>query len=259
MYFPDAGANKRSTAKPLFSGGAAALRIRQIRCGGLRALAAGLIVGLLTQSAQAQVSSSKKGGALRPTGPVKILSDRAEWQKGGAMVYSGNVRLESGDLKLSGKLLKLKQGDDGQFEATVIGEPATLDHAGIAGGSKDRLQPVSARAKELIYRSRTDTVEILGDARLTRGTDVIRGERVRYEVAQRRIRAAGQVEIVIQQPARTGAAQGETDSDFEILDEDPLPDLTPAIDETSEEMRGPSIPGAKVGAQDAPRVESKSK
>tara|TARA_R110000787_G_scaffold42983_26_gene105415 strand:+ start:477 stop:1064 length:588 start_codon:yes stop_codon:yes gene_type:complete len=158
--------------------------------------------------------------AFRPTGPVKINADQAEWEKGGAMVYSGDVRMESGELKLTGRKLQLQQQTDGQFEARVYGGPATLDHAGVEGGSEETRQPVSARASELIYRSSSDTVELVGDAKLTRGTDVIQGEKVRYDVARRRIQAAGKVEIVIQppKPGTSGRAPSE------------LPSLTPDLD-----------------------------
>lgn len=158
-----------------------------------------VVFGLLaTGAAHAQSE------ALRPTGPVKINADRAEWQKGGAMVYTGNVRMESGDLKLAGARLELRQFDDGQFEAQIDGEPAALDHAGLPTDAAK--PPVSAKARQLKFDSRSDIVEVLGNALLTRGTDEIRGETIRYDVVQRRIQAAGgeggQVQIVIQPPPR---------------------------------------------------------
>lgn len=157
-------------------------------------------------SALAQQGEGSEG--LRPTGPVTITADHAEWQKGGAMVYTGNVRLESGDLKLSGDRLHLTQAEDGEFEAKVDGRPAALDHAGLAaasGGDGKRV-PVSARALQLTYDSREEIVVIDGDALLTRGGDEIRGQNIRYDVVQRRVEAqgkqGGQVQIVIQPPPR---------------------------------------------------------
>lgn len=164
-----------------------------------------LLAALLALSgARAQ---EKPTATLRPTGPVTINADRAEWEKGGAMVYTGNVKLESGDLKLGGARLTLKQFDNGEFEAKVDGEPATLDHAGLAPNSDGTRPPVAARSKQLTYDSRDDIVEIVGEALLTRGSDEIRGEKVRYDVANRRIEAAGGVQIVIQPPPKKGASQ----------------------------------------------------
>lgn len=172
-------------------------------------------LGLLLWVGAGIAQESAEG--LRPTGPVKISADRAQWEKGGAMVYTGKVRMESGDLKLQGERLTLRQSDDGQFEAVVEGSPATLDHAGVAVESQGERVPVSARGGRLVYDSRSDLVEFEGDALLTRGTDEIRGNRIRYDVARRRIEAAGgdegQVQIVIQPPPRKaapGAPKGAT-------------------------------------------------
>lgn len=166
----------------------------------LLALCAGL------PAVRAQDGNKSAAASLRPTGPVTIKADRAEWEKGGAMVYTGNVRLESGDLKLGGSRLMLKQFESGEFEARVEGEPATLDHVGIAANADGTRPPVAAKAKQLTYDSRSDIVEIVGEAVLTRGADEIQGEKVRYDVARRRIEAAGGVQIVIQPPAKKSEA-----------------------------------------------------
>jgi lipopolysaccharide export system protein LptA len=141
---------------------------------------------------------------LRPTGPVTVTADRAEWEKGGAMVYTGNVRLASDNLQLSGDRLELRQFEDRQFEAKVSGAPAVLQHAGVSVEQGEPALPVEARAALLTYDSRSSTVEVSGKARLQRGTDEITGENIRYDVARRRIQASGsnggQVRIVIQPP-----------------------------------------------------------
>ena len=173
-----------------------------------RGLFAALALSLLAFGTAHAATTESAKESLRPTGPVKINADRAEWQKGGSMVYTGNVRLESGDLKLSGDKLTLKQFEDGQFEAKVDGKPAMLDHKGLefAGGRDGERPPVSARASQLTYDSREEIVEIAGEALLTRGTDKITGENIRYDVTQRRIEAkaaeGGQVQIELQPPPR---------------------------------------------------------
>lgn len=164
------------------------------------------VLGLLVLAPlQAQERDTGRGlESLRPTGPVTIEADQAEWEKGGAMVYSGNVRLLSGELVLQGERLLLRQFDNGEFEAQVEGGPALLDHAGLAPEQGQARQPVSARARALTFDTRIDIVQLTGDALLTRGSDQIRGQSIRYDVSNRRIRArggeGGQVRIVIQPP-----------------------------------------------------------
>lgn len=168
----------------------------------------GLAAGMLWLAACGAGAQEPAADRLRPSGPVRINANSAEWIKGGAMVYSGNVRLESGDLKLSGDRLELRQFEDGQFEAKIDGAPAMLDHAGLAltGDANAERPPVSARAKRLTYDSRKDIVDVAGEALLTRGTDRIRGDNIRYDVVQRRIQAAGgdsgQVQIELEVPQR---------------------------------------------------------
>ena len=165
----------------------------------------GLLMLVLVTWLQAQDGEPARGlESLRPTGPVTIEADQAEWEKGGAMVYSGNVRLLSGELVLQGERLQLRQFEDGEFEAQVEGGPALLDHAGLAPEQGQARQPVSARARALTFDTRIDIVQLTGDALLTRGSDQIRGQSIRYDVSNRRIRAqggeGGQVRIVIQPP-----------------------------------------------------------
>lgn len=147
---------------------------------------------------------------LRPTGPVTISADRAEWEKGGAMVYTGKVQLESGELKLTGDRLQLRQLGDGQFEAKVSGDQAALDHKGILDRDGKVGPPVHAQANLMTYDSRAEQVELSGGALLRRGTDKINGENIRYDVARRRIEAGGgpkgQVRIEMQPPPRKSDA-----------------------------------------------------
>ncbi|HEX4895255.1 MAG TPA: LptA/OstA family protein [Solimonas sp.] len=162
------------------------------------------IVLLLATAAQAAGEPARGKVTTRPTGPVTVTADRAEWEQGGPMRYLGHVALSSETLQLKGDSLDLKQLANGDFDARVAGGPATLDHAGTPGATGPAAQAVSARARQMNYNSATGVVELVGDARLTRGSDEIVGESIRYDVNARRIRAAGgdagQVKIVIQPP-----------------------------------------------------------
>src|SRR3546814_3882772 len=66
---------------------------------------------------------------LRPSGPVTVKADRAEWVQNNQMKYSGNVSMSSDTLVVHGDSMEVHQAPDGQFEAWVHGKPATIDHA----------------------------------------------------------------------------------------------------------------------------------
>lgn len=174
----------------------------------LLALALAGVAGM----AAAQQNRSPAIDSLRPTGPVTVTADRAEWEQNGAMIYTGNVLLTSDTLKLKGDRLELRQLADGQFTASITGNPATLDHPGLREKDGRVGPPVGARAKTLNYDSRTSMVDVLGNAVLTRGSDAINGEDIHYDAAARRIRAAGgqggQVKIVIQPPPKGSGGSG---------------------------------------------------
>lgn len=135
----------------------------------------------------------------RPSGPVTVTADRAEWQQAGLMRYGGHVVLSVDTMEMRGDSLEVKQFDDGQYEAHLSGEPAHMTDSGANG-----VAPVAAEARQLDYDARTGIVEMTGGALLTRGTDKLSGQSIRYDVNARRVQAAGggnsQVRIVIQPP-----------------------------------------------------------
>lgn len=146
--------------------------------------------------AKASEYRSAGGEFHKPNGPVTVTADRAEWQQAGIMHYTGNVQLSVDTLELRGDNLELKQFDDGLYQAHLTGDPAHLTDAGAEGSP-----PIAAQARKLDYDARTSIVELSGGAVLTRGADRLTGENIRYDVAARRVQAAGgnagQVRIVI--------------------------------------------------------------
>lgn len=165
-------------------------------------------------SAQDASSASDKPGAraqaeeLRPTGPVTVKADSAEWVQNNEMKYSGNVTMTSDTLNVRGDSMEVHQAPDGQFEAWVHGNPATLDHAADPQASGAASKAMHAEAKEIHYDSRSGTADMKGNAHLKRGDDEINGETIGYVVPERRIRAAsggqGQVTITFQPPPQKG-------------------------------------------------------
>jgi lipopolysaccharide export system protein LptA len=120
------------------------------------------------------------------------------------MKYSGNVSMTSDTLVARGDTMEVRQSADGQFEAWIHGQPATLDHAADPQASGAAAKPLHAEAKEIHYDSRSGTADLNGAAHIKRGDDEVDGETIGYIVPERRIRAAsggkGQVTITFQPP-----------------------------------------------------------
>lgn len=156
------------------------------------------------QAPKHENKSAQTAAELRPSGPVTVKADHAEWVQDSTMKYSGHVSLQSDTLNLSGETMDVKQLADGNFEALITGAPAVLDHLPQPGASGPTAQPVHAEARQLSYASGSGTVTLIGQAHLKRGSDEVHGATIGYEVQQRRVRAAGddqgQVTIIFTPP-----------------------------------------------------------
>lgn len=150
---------------------------------------------------------------LRPSGPVTVKADHAEWVQDSTMKYSGHVSLQSDTLNMVGDSMDVKQLPDGNFEAVIRGAPAVLDHLAQPDSSGPAALPVHAEAQQLEYGSASGTVTLTGAAHLKRGSDEVHGANIGYEVEQRRVRASGndqgQVTIIFTPPPPQQGQQGE--------------------------------------------------
>jgi len=153
-------------------------------------------------AAPASAAPAPASGSRMPT-RVTIDSDDLEWVDDYA-IYTGHVFLTAGAMQLRGDRMEIRQVSDRQFEARVTGAPAHLHHDGTTLGRDGEVLPVDGTSRELTYDSRQQLITLTGDVVLQRGRDEIRGENIRYDIAQRRIQAVGpqngQVRIVIEPP-----------------------------------------------------------
>lgn len=142
---------------------------------------------------------------------VEIEADQAELsEERDVSIYRGNVVLRRGPLVMRGDQLRVvRRPEDGRIEATLSGQPATASHQ----TPQDAL-PVIASARQIVYTTLIETLELKGEASIRRGADQLQGDTVKYDVANARIQAEGgqeRVRIVINPPAEDGAAPA-TDS-----------------------------------------------
>jgi lipopolysaccharide export system protein LptA len=157
-------------------------------------------LGLIAAGAPNDPGTRHGGDRVRNLkGPFTITAEYSEGGISGVMKFRGNVRMVSQDLEIRGDKLDLKQVAKGQYEANVAGSPAQMNHKGENG-----VPPVTARANEVRYDTRTSMVDLTGGAEIDRGTDVMTGDAIRYDVNRRHVSArgvnGGQVKITIQQP-----------------------------------------------------------
>lgn len=127
--------------------------------------------------------------ALRDQGPLEISADRAELARSGIMEYSGNVELNSENLRVTGETLRLEREADGAIRVAVEGGPASLHHEPTGQGEDTR--PVDAQAQRIQYDRANGVITLEGNVALRRGGDRLVGEKLRYTLADQRITASG--------------------------------------------------------------------
>jgi len=166
-----------------------------------------LLATAAASQAPAPAGTVSRPATTRVRGPIKITAQRAELERREYALYRGRVRLEAENMVMTGDRLELRQPGQGQFEARLSGAPARLDHPGDA-----KAPPVSATASQIVYDTRTATVDLIGGVLLARGTDQLSGGQVRYNVAARRITANGsgdsRVHLTITPPAQAAPEKG---------------------------------------------------
>lgn len=139
---------------------------------------------LALQAAPASAQIGKSGG------PVDIESDQLQVVDAERKaVFSGNVDAQQGDARLKSRTLTVffapsdaAQGSQSAGEAlgASFGEIERL----IADGDVLYLTPAErARGDYGVYEMRTDTITLTGNVIVTRGDNVIKGDKMTIEVA----------------------------------------------------------------------------
>ena len=149
--------------------------------------------------------------------PIHITADNATRNdKTGITIYSGDVILTQGSMKITGQSLELRQT---QKAVTSI----------IAKGSLAQFQQRPAVNKEITYaygktldyNIRTEELEITEQAKVSQGTDSFSGNRIIYDMKKSTVNAFGdnsskgeRVQMIIQPKAtpETPAPKAETDT-----------------------------------------------
>jgi lipopolysaccharide export system protein LptA len=171
-----------------------------------------LLLTLCSLSLEAAAPVQTRNDKLRPKGPVTVTADRAEFDKTGVMVYTGNVLLVADNLQLKGDRLELRQFPADQYEAKLKGSLAHMEQSGDVDEKGQPLPPMVADGQDMVYDTRTGLLDITGQAKAVRGKNEVNGNTIRYNVNERRVQAnggqGGQVKIIIQSPPGKTSTSG---------------------------------------------------
>ena len=133
-----------------------------------RALA--LAVGLLASAAVAQEATIAFGALEQDTTlPVEVSADQlAENNADGSAVFSGNVVVTQGEMKLSAAAIQVKYGADGK----------SIDQLIASGGVIVANLGDAAEAREAVYTIDTGLIVLTGDVLLTQGPSAMAGQKL---------------------------------------------------------------------------------
>lgn len=123
--------------------------------------------------------------------PISVLADSAEFTPDqGIAIYSGNVEIEQGSLKVEANKVTVYRKTDGEIEKILAEGKDTRVHLQQQPNPTDPV--VHAYAMSIVYLAGIQQVELTRQAELENGKDRFSGERIRYHLQTKRIQAWGQ-------------------------------------------------------------------
>lgn len=135
--------------------------------------------------------------------PMTIEADRVELDDAkGISTYHGNVKVTQGTLVLTGDLMTVHtKGNDVQ-KVIMLGNPATYRQR-----PDDKDEDVRAKSQRMEYFIEPERVILLKQAEVLQRGDVLRSERIEYDVASDQVNAGtsrpdDRVRITIQPRSR---------------------------------------------------------
>ncbi|WP_312525449.1 lipopolysaccharide transport periplasmic protein LptA [Paracoccus sp. (in: a-proteobacteria)] len=156
----------------------------------LRAACTALLVLMPLAAAPALAQSVKFGQRADPKSAVEVNSEQLSVdQKTGHAVFSGNVVVGQGDMRLSADKVTViyAQGPNRKIERLEARGNVTLVNG-----------PDAAEAQAADYSVGSGKVLLTGDVILTQGPSVLAGEKVEVDLATGSAQVSGRVRTVLQ-------------------------------------------------------------
>lgn len=121
--------------------------------------------------------------------PIELTADQARMnQTTGVGVYTGNVVLVQGTMKITGDKMTLYTAEGGDLsKAVVVGDLATYRQ--LPEGEQEYVQ---AEAPEMEYQAKQPAFVLLtGGATMTQAKDRFQGDTIRYDISEDTVTAEG--------------------------------------------------------------------
>lgn len=182
-------------------------------------LAAGMITGIVLAlmvfaalSALAPAMAAENGVDLHRT---RITSDKVIYAgENETILFQGNVRVRRSDFDLWCRKMTVHLASDGSGRGGPRGSGDASDFEKIVAEENVRLRMANRNATchKAIYRSKEETITMLGDVRLRQGRNRISGQEVRMDLARNTTEILGsgssQVEATFYSRNETGQSNG---------------------------------------------------
>ncbi len=139
-----------------------------------RSLAVAAVLATLSGAAAAQEAKIAFGGLAQDTSlPVEVQADQLSVNNAdGTAVFSGNVLVGQGNMRLSAASVTVEYGKDGKSIARL--------HA--TGGVTIANLADAAEAKEALYTIDSGVIVLTGDVLLTQGASALSGQKLTIQL-----------------------------------------------------------------------------
>lgn len=149
--------------------------------------------GLLALALSLPAAAQTVGfGAMRADAgaPVEVTSDSLRVnQDTGEAVFTGNVLIGQGEMRLSAQSVTVVYAEGGQNRIRSLNATGSVT---LVSG------PDAAEAAEAVYDVEAGTIVLTGDAIVTRGESVLAGDRIEVDLNDGTASVSGRVRTVLQ-------------------------------------------------------------
>jgi lipopolysaccharide export system protein LptA len=133
--------------------------------------------------------------------PIHIRANSAEMdQEQGLVIYRGDVQVDQGTLRVMADEMTVEYEDQEVIRITAKGEPARYQQQ-----IEVDEEVVRARSSTIIYHTRDERIDLVGNAFLTQEGNEITGDLIEYDIVAGKVDAKAESETpvrMILQPAR---------------------------------------------------------